>query len=106
MSVPELGDCLHEGDHWCTEKPDRPQPPDPRGFRVRLKETTAVCPKCELLLYSVEMFDDLSFERTYHNETYRLLYTRAGRKELLVALMTDAGLAIPQAWETPRDWSR
>jgi hypothetical protein len=77
-----------------------------RGDTVTSREgvvTTRVrCGECDKLLYvrrvtlKSEVESGVTVE--YHDQTYALLYTRAGRHELLKDLMTAQGLRFPQHW--------
>lgn len=68
-------------------------------------ETMRWCSDCGALLFTTRMrFDGVTpqFSTIYHDDTYRLLYTRDGRRELVREAIKARGWEVPSFWEEPR----
>ena len=92
--------CTHEGNRHGDSVPLESWSTPP-GLNSPVQRVTVWCSECSADLYTQNRQLDLTVTTTFKDEVYRLLYTRLGRKELLIELMKEQGLSVPERWEEP-----
>jgi hypothetical protein len=92
MSDEDEPTCIHDGGRYSV-----PWPVD-RENMVLSRETNVWCELCDSLLYTERVFWDHTFQVIPKDKVWERFYTQEGRQKLLIKLMRDAGMRIPEMW--------
>jgi len=91
--------CIHDTSYRVDETTHEQRGPNDSG---PWKTRVAWCEDCGALLWTEQVYrkeGEPEYYRAVSDETYDLLYTRAGQKRLMREAVAARGLRIPRCWE-------
>ena len=98
ISIIREAECIHDGERRGEQVGRALRTPSQMSDYDVVSETRVWCGNCEALLYETQALLNGTRKETDVDDVHRALYTRAGRKALLIELMERHALPLPRYW--------